>query len=77
MLKSFGNGDFAWGSFGFAHAAEHTLQLRGHLFHAWGGHYLHTHGALAQFNLNFFVIEGSFAEFFAEYLSSTCVFFIG
>ena len=56
-----------------AHFGKHALQLAGHFFHAWGRHNLHADRRTADFDVDFFVVEFAFAQFFTEDLPGAAV----
>ncbi|MNR52679.1 hypothetical protein D3C85_1725640 [compost metagenome] len=52
-----------------AQVLEHGLQLAGHLFHARRGHDFDAHWRCGQIDLNLFVVQFAFTQFFAECLA--------
>ena len=56
-----------------AEILEHPLQLAGHFFHARRRHDLYTDRQGLDVDLDFFVVELSFAQHFAKFLASVAV----
>ena len=54
-----------------AQVLEHGLQLAGHLFHSRRRHNFNAHRCGCEIDLNFFIVELAFTQFFAECLTSS------
>ena len=52
-----------------AQVLEHGLQLAGHLFHARRRHNFHAHWRGSEIDLNLFIVQLAFAQFFTECLT--------
>ena len=58
---------------GAAHILEHALQLRGHFFHPWWGHDFDANWHRLNLDLDFLIVQFSFAQHFAEFLPGLIV----